>query len=346
MGVFSSGGVGIDLGSANITICLENEGIVLREPSYVLTLRDNMSEVLAVGRDARQMLGRTPKDVALFSPIADGAVTDVDMATLLMGTLAEKALGRRRGLERNRLTVSASLGATKVEREALSAAVRGVGSRHGCILRSTVAAAVGAGIPFSEPKGVMIVLIGGSTTEVAVLSMNGIAAARSARTGSLAFDEAIIRYIRREKGLIIGQRTAEDLKIDIGSARDISFIENEEVSLRGRDAATGKPATVEITPRDVCRAISPCVEQLTETIREAFENIPGELASDILERGVFLSGGGALLDGLDQKLGQMLGLTVTMGPTPQDDVALGLCMAASDDRLAQKLMQTGCMNEV
>ena len=346
MGVFSSDGVGIDLGSSNVTICLENEGIVLREPSYVLTLRDDPTDVLAVGRDARQMLGRTPKDVTLLSPVADGAVADVDMASLLMSALAEKALGRRRALERKRLTVSACLGATKVEREALAAAVRAVNAKRGCILRSSVAAAVGAGIQFSEPKGVMIVLIGSSTTEVAVLSMNGVAAARVARTGSQAFDEAIIRHIRREKKLIIGQRTAEDLKIDIGSAKDISFINNDEVSLRGRDAVSGKPATVSVTPRDIHNALLPCVERLAETVREAFENIPPELATDVLERGVFLSGGGALLEGLDQKLGDILGLAVTMGPSPQDDVARGLCMAASDERLAMKLMQTGCMNEV
>lgn len=346
MGVFSSGGVGLDLGSANVTICLENEGIVLREPSYVLTLRDDRNEVLAVGRDARQMLGRTPKDVALLSPVADGAVADVELSTLLMTTLSEKALGRRRPLERNRLVVSASLGATRVEQNALSAAVHAAGAKRAYTLRSAVAAATGAGIPFAEPKGVMIVLIGGSTTEVAVLSMNGIAAARTMRTGSLAFDEAIIRHIRREKGLIIGQRTAEDLKIDLGSAKDIGFVENEEVSLRGRDARSGKPATVSVTARDIHNAIMPCVDMMVENIREAFENTPEELASDILERGIYLSGGGALLDGLNKKLGDTLGIAVTVSATPQDDVARGLCMTASDDRLAQNLMQTGCMNEV
>jgi rod shape-determining protein MreB len=159
-------------------------------------------------------------------------------------------------------------------------------------------------------------------------------------------DEAIMRYIRREKGLIIGQRTAEDLKIDLGSAMRSPTLIRQKVSLRGRDAATGKPSTVEITAADVHNAIQPPLEALVESIRDAFENIPAELAEDILPQGLYLSGGGALLEGLDQKLGDILGLAVTMGPSPQDDVARGLCMAASDERLAMKLMQTGCMNEV
>ena len=346
MGVFSTGGVGLDLGSANVTICLENEGVVLREPSYVLTLRDDPDEVLGVGRDARQMLGRTPKDVALLSPVMDGAVADVELATLLMKSLAEKALGKRRALEKNRLVVSMATGATRVEHAAAQSAVRASGAKKAALIRASIAAALGAGLSIEEAKGVMVVLIGGSTTEVAVLSMNGVVAARTTRTGSLALDEAIMRYIRREKGLIIGQRTAEDLKIDLATALEIPMTEVEDVTLRGRDARTGKPATAEINALDVQRAILPALDNLLESIREAFENTPAELAEDLLTNGIHLSGGGALLEGLRERLAAMLNIPVNISENPQDEVARGACIAASDDKIYQKLQLTGCLLEV
>lgn len=345
MGVFSSGGVGLDLGSANVTICLENEGIVLREPSYVLTMRNDSEDVLGVGRDARQMLGRTPKYVALASPIMDGAVADIDMATLLMKALSEKALGKKRALEKNRLVVSMSTAATRVEHAAAEAAVRGAGAKRAALIRASIAAALGAGLSIEEAKGVMVVLIGGSTTEVAVLSMNGVVAARTSRTGSLAFDEAIMRYVRREKGLIIGQRTAEDLKIDLGTAMEIPMSEIENVTLRGRDARTGRPATAEINALDIQRAILPELDILLENIREAFENTPAELAEDMLTHGIHLSGGGALLDGLRERMVNLLNVPVNIGENPQDEVALGACIAASDERIYQKLIATGCLIE-
>ena len=346
MGVFSTGGVGIDLGSANVTICLENEGIVLREPSYVLTLRDDIDEIIAVGRDARQMLGRTPKDCTLLSPVMDGAVGNIELTTALMRRLAEKALGKRRALEKNRLVVSMSQGATRVERAALEEAVRTTGARRAALIRTSVAAALGAGIPIEEPRGSMLILIGGSTTEVCIMSMNGVVAARTMRTGSLALDEAIMRYIRREKKLIIGQRTAEDLKIDLGTAVMNPSLSRDKVALRGRDALSGKPATVYITAEDIHNAIMPQVEMLVENIRDAFENIPPELAEDILPQGIYLSGGGAQLEGLSDRLGEMLRLNVMVHENPQDDVALGACLAASNDRLAQKIALSGCLIEV
>ena len=345
MGVFSSGGVGIDLGSANVTICLENEGIVLREPSYVLTLRDDIDEVLAVGRDARQMLGRTPKDVTLISPVMDGSIADIDLATLLLRSLAEKALGNRRALEKNRLVVSMPTGITRVEHSAIESAVRGAGAKRAALIRSSIAAALGGGMSIEEARGSMVVLIGGSTTEIAVISMNGIVAARTTRTGSLALDESIMRYIRREKGLIIGQRTAEDLKLDLGTALEIPMTEVENVSLRGRDARTGKPSAAEINALDIQRAILPALDNLLETIREAFENTPAELAEDILANGIHLSGGGALLTGLPERLSALLNIPVSVGEAPQDEVALGACIAASDDRIYQKLSASGSIIE-
>ncbi len=346
MGVFSTGGVGLDLGSANVTICLENEGIVLREPSYVLTMRNDSEDVLGVGRDARQMLGRTPKDVSLLSPVMDGAIADVELATLLIKALSEKALGKRRALEKNRLVVSMSTGATRVEHAAAESAVRAAGARRAALIRGSIAAALGAGLSIEEARGIMVVLIGGSTTEVAVLSMNGIVAARCTRTGSLTMDESIMRYVRREKNLIIGQRTAEDLKIDLGTALEIPMNKLENVTLRGRDSRTGRPATAQINALDIQRAILPPLDNLLETIREAFENTPAELAEDILTHGIHLSGGGALLEGLRERMSALLKLPVNMGDNPQDEVALGACIAASDDKIAQKLAATGCLLEV
>ena len=346
MGVFSNGGVGIDLGSANVTIALENEGVVLREPSYVLCLRDDTDDIMAVGRDARQMLGRTPEDVLLLSPVMDGAVGNIDMAMALMRQLADKALGKRRALEKNRLVVTMSQGCTRVEQTALEDAVRATGARHSWLVRASVAAAVGAGIPIEAPKGSLLVSIGGSTTDVTILSMNGIAAARSMRTGSLAMDEAIMRYVRREKGLIIGQRTAEDLKIDLGNALETPGLHRQTATLRGRDAATGKPATREINGTDIHKAISPCVETLVESIRDAFENIPAELAEDILPQGLYLSGGGAQLEGLSDRISELLKLHVAMSDAPEDDAALGACAIAADERLLNRLEQSGCVVEL
>ena len=346
MGVFSVGGIGIDPGSMNLTVCLENEGVVLREPSLVLSMRNDVEDVLAVGRDARQMLGRTPHDVVLLSPVMDGAVADTKLATIMIQSLSEKALGKKRPLEKNKLAVSVSQGVTRVARAAIETAVLNAGARRAYLVRSTAAATLGSGLDFDQPKGAMIVVIGGACTEIGVLSMNSIAASRSVRTGGLAFDEAIIRFLRREKGIIIGQRTAEDLKQDIGSAVAIDKKKDEEVLLRGRDAASGKPAQVTVKASDIQKALERPVEDLIETIREAFENTPGELASDIVERGITLSGGGALLTGLSDRLSKLLGVPVRVGDNPQDDVATGLCMTVTDDRLLRRLIQSGCIFEV
>ena len=345
MGVFSTGGVGIDAGSANITICLENEGVVLREPSYVLTLRDDPDEILAFGRDARQMLGRTPQDAALRAPIQYGAVADVHMATSLMRDLADKALGKRRALERNRIVVSCSTGCTRVEREAMQEAVNALGAKRAFIAHSAVAAAGGAGVPMEQPKGSMLVSIGSATTEVSVLSMNGIVATRTVRTGSTAIDEAIVRFIRYNKNLIIGQRTAEDMKIDLGSAVLMEG-QPELVSLRGRNATTGKPATVDVSSTEICLAIRQPLEMLLENIQNAFENVPAEIGEDVLREGIYLTGGGALLEGLGKSLGEMLNMRVNMGETPQDDAAVGACTIAANERLLQKLIQSGCVAEI
>ena len=346
MAVFSSGGVGFDLGSSNVTIYLENEGVVLREPSYILTNADNSLDILAVGREARQLMGRTPREVTLSTPVISGAVADAEQTTAMIQTFCDRVIGKRRGIEKTRLVVSMPQDLTRVELEALKHAVRTAGAKRAALVYSPIAAAVGGGISINEPRGIMEVVIGGGTTEIAVISMNGIVAARSVRTGASAFDKAIVRYIRREKGLIIGQRTAEDLKIDVGSAIESKMQESLEVLLRGRDAHTGKPATVAVTAADVCKALQGPIDDIVESIREAFENTPPELAADILERGIQLSGGGCQLEGLERRIGEAIKLPVRMGEAPQDDVAAGAGMIAADDRLLHRFAQTGCVIEI
>jgi len=346
MAVFTSGGIGFDLGSSNVTIYLENEGVVLREPSYILTNADNSLDILAVGREARQMMGRTPREVMLSTPVVNGAIADIEQTTMMIQSFCDRVIGRRRGIEKTRIVVSMPQGLTHVELEALKQAVRAAGAKRAALVYSPIAAAVGGGVSINEPRGIMEVVIGGGTTEIAVISMNGVVAARSVRTGANAFDEAIVRHIRREKGLIIGQRTAEDLKIDVGSAIESKMAENLEVLLRGRDAHTGKPATVTVTAADVRKALQRPIDDIVESIREAFENTPPELAADILERGIQLSGGGCQLDGLERRIGEAIKLPVRYGEAPQDEVAAGAGMIASDERLLNRFAQTGCAIEL
>lgn len=347
MAVFTGGGIGIDLGSSNVTLCIAGEGVVLREPDCVLVEAADDEEILAVGREARAMMGRTPEDVMLLSPVVDGAVTDENLVTQIITALADKALGKRRSFERARLCVTMSPGATKVERNALMHALRALGVKYACAVKTPVAAAVGAGLDISEARGMLSVSIGGSVTEIAVMSMNGVVAFRSMRSGSTAMDDAIVRYIRKEKGLVIGLRTAEDLKCDlVDCALDLnSHVDMEQVLLRGRDAVTGRPNTVKVTARDITRAVQQPIETIVEAVRDALANTPPELAGDIAETGIHLSGGGALLCGLAAQLEKVTGLSVHTSEAPQDDVALGACAIASNNDLIDAFVRSGALIE-
>lgn len=371
MGLFSGNAIGIDLGSSFTAIYLSGQGIALREPSCILTLRDDAQAVLAVGDEARAMLGRTAEDTLLMSPVVDGAVTDVDAATLLMLALTEKATGRRKPMEKAQLFVSMSQGLTRVEHQALEQAAHQTGAKRPILVRTPLAAALGAGVDVEKPRGAMIVVLGGGTTEIAVLSMNAIVAARSMRTGSFSMDEAIVRYVRRRKNLIIGPRTAEDLKCDIGSAvlpdsdaededfeaerpvesenpeeeKDKPEPQGEKVLLRGRDAKSGKPTTVEITTRDIALALREPVRLLIDAMRDALSRTPPDLAGDIAEEGIHLSGGGARMEGLAALLADQLGVPVTVSEHPQDDVLLGIGRLSDDDRLRRQAVEAGSVEE-
>jgi len=339
----AAGNLGIDLGSASTAICLPGQGVALREATYVLTLESDEHEVLAIGDEAKALLGRTDEAACLQVPVLDGAVADVDQAALLMAELAEKALGRRRVLEKARVAVPVSPGATKVERAAALKAATLTGARRALAVKTPVAAAVGAGVEFHEPRGVMQIVIGGSTTEISVLSMNGVVAARSMRTGGNAFDEAIVRYLRKEKNIVVGMRTAEDLKIDLASATEPE--DGVTARVKGRSVSSGKPETVEITGRDLYRALQHPIEMLIDAIKDALSNTPAELAGDIMEKGIHLSGGGALLAGLDKRLHDELSLPVMTSDNPQDDVAVGLAMICGEDRVIARLSATGALFE-
>lgn len=376
MGFLSGGGIAIDLGSSNTTIYLENEGIVLREPTSVLVMADDPTSVLAVGGDAYQSQGRTGKATQLTFPVMDGAVTDVDLAALTMIALSEKATGRRKPMEKAQLLVSMSQGLTKVEKDALALAVRASGAKRTILVKTPLAAALGAGLTVDQPRAVMIVVLGGGTSEIAVISMTGIVAARSMRTGSLSMDEAIVRYVRRKKRLIIGLSTAEDLKCDIGSATlptedydedwpededDQPILENtqetglatiepvepvgEKALLKGKNALTGKPETVTVSTRDIALALREPVSVLIDAIRDALGRVPPELAADILDSGITLSGGGALLTGLAQLLAEKTGVPVSVGEHPHEDVILGLGRMASDDKLLNGALESGAAQE-
>ncbi|MDO4546895.1 MAG: rod shape-determining protein [Clostridia bacterium] len=380
MALFAGSGIAIDLGSANTTIYLENEGIVLREPTCVLMQSEFGSDVLAVGDDAYELVGRTGGKSHLEFPIMDGAVTDADLAALVMIALCEKATGKRRLMEKSQLIVSMSQGLTKVETEALTKAVLSTGTKRPILVKTPLAAALGAGMPVDQPRATMAVVLGGGTTEIAVISSMGIVAARSMRTGSLSMDEAIVRWMRRNKNLIISLSTAEDLKCDMGyaalSGRDeeyelipdeilesadspenvIAVIEKpaqppvdeekESAFLKGKDAKTGKPVTVEVTADEVAKALEEPVRTILDAISDALARVPAEMASDVLETGISLSGGGALLSGLGQLLSDTTGVPVIVGDHPHEDVILGLARLAVEEKLLKGAMEQGSAEEI
>ncbi len=388
MGFFSGDGIAIDLGSANTTIYLENEGIVLREPTSVLVVAGDHTQVVAVGGDAYAMQGRAQGKFERVSPVMDGAVTDAEMAALTMVTLAEKATGRRKPMEKAQLLASMSQGLTRVEKSALQQAVRMTGAKRAVLVKTPMAAALGAGLKVDGTRGVMMCVLGGGTTELAVIASGAIVAARAMRTGSLSMDDAIARYLRRKKGVVIGLTTAEDLKCDIGSAKlpaedydesqddadddiaqpalaapseedgektgeemeetiqDDGHPQGEEVLLKGRDVATGKPTTVKVTTRDIALALREPIRLLVDALRDALSRVPPELAADILDAGICLSGGGALLSGLAELIAEKTGVPVSVGEHPHEDVILGLGMLATDERLLRLTIETGAAEEV
>lgn len=343
MAIFGLNGIGVDLGSMQTSIYLASEEeIVLREPTQLLVNADNIQEVLCVGNEARAMTGRTARDTELISPIQYGTVADVDLTALLILALAEKATGRKKPMEKALLVTGLMGGATRVERAALFQAMNATGARRTAAILNPIAAALGAGLDVSQPRGTLTVSLGGGATEIAVLSMNSVAALRMLRFGGQQMDEAIVRWYWREKGIIIGMRTAEQLKREIGTVNEADVeADSDPVLLKGKEAATGRPTSLETTGLDVMHALEDPVRQLVDAMRNALYNIPPELAVDIHKNGIQLTGGGALLRGLSERLQKETGVSVQMSEHPREDVALGLGMAASSERLLNALAKSG-----
>jgi rod shape-determining protein MreB len=314
--------IGVDLGTASVLVYVKGKGIVLKEPSVIAIERDS-GNIIAVGEEARQMLGRTPGTIIAMRPMREGVIADYDVTEKMLRYFIEKAVGRH-FFFRPRVMVCIPSGVTSVEERAARQAAIQAGARQAYLIEEPLAAALGAGVDISEASGNMVIDVGGGTTDIAILSLGGIVCSKSLRIGGDKFDEAIIRHIRKEYNLMIGERTAEELKINIGTA----YIKgkhgpNEELDVRGRDLLSGLPKTATVTSAIVLQALQEPLEQVMSSVKEVLERTPPELSADIVDKGILLTGGGVLLHGFDMLLTERTGLPVHIADDPISCVALG-----------------------
>ena len=322
---FMSADMAVDLGTANTLIYVKGRGIVLDEPSVVaISDARGKRQVLAVGDEARQMLGRTPQNISAIRPLRDGVIADFEVAGEMIKHFMRK-VHNRRGFASPLVIVCVPSGSTAVERRAIQESAEGAGARKVLLIEEPRAAAIGAGLPVTEPAGSMIVDVGGGTTEVAIISLGGVVYARSVRVGGDRMDEAIITYLRRQHNLLVGESTAERIKVEVGAAclLDDSGEDGPTCEVRGRDLVTGVPREIVICQRQVSESLQEPVGAIVEAVKVALENTPPELAADILDKGIVLTGGGALLRRLDQVLRDRIGLPVAVAESPLSCVALG-----------------------
>ncbi len=320
-GLFSND-LAIDLGTANTLIYVKNEGIVSNEPSVVAVQKNDRGgkRVLAVGAEAKKMLGRTPGSIVAIRPLKDGVIADFEITEAMLRYFIHK-VHNRNTLVRPRIIIGVPFGITEVEKRAVRESAESAGAREVYLMEQPMAAAIGAGLPITEPTGNMIVDIGGGTTEVAVISLSGIVFSRSVRVGGDKMDEAISQFIKRKHNLLVGERTAELIKITIGSAYPGDEIQTMEI--KGRDLVAGIPKTVMITDEEIRDSLLDPINQIVEAVRVSLERTPPELASDIVDRGIILSGGGALLRSLDLLLKEETGLPVMIADDPLTSVVMG-----------------------
>ena len=311
--------VGVDLGTANIVVYLKGKGIVLREPS-VVAVSTTTKRVMAVGEEARLMLGRTPGNITAIRPMSDGVIADYTTTQKMIEHVIAKVCGKKRFLK-PRMLVSVPSGVTSVERRAVIQAAKSAGAGEAYTIEEPMAAAIGAGLPISSPGGNMVVNIGGGTTDIAVISLDGIVISRSIRIGGNKMDEVIARHIKNKHNLMIGDRTAEEIKIRIGSAYPLPNEMTMEV--RGRDMVAGLPKTIEVTSEEIRTALGEPIGLIIDRVKTVLEHTPPELASDIIERGMMLTGGGALLRGFDKLLAAETDIPVHIAEDPLSCVALG-----------------------
>ncbi|WP_067837407.1 rod shape-determining protein [Amphibacillus sediminis] len=313
--------LGIDLGTANTLVYIKGKGIVVREPS-VVAKNNSTGEIEAVGSDARNMIGRTPGNISVIRPMKDGVIADYDTTASMMKYYIRLAQRNRSALARKpNVMVCVPSGITMVEERAVIDATKQAGAKEAFPIAEPFAAAIGAGLPVWEPTGSMIVDIGGGTTEVAVISLGGIVTSQSIRTAGDDMDDAIIQYIRKKYSLMIGERTAESIKMDIGSAGH--SLDNESMDIRGRDLLTGLPKTITITAEEIAQSLKDTVTAIIDSVKNTLEKTPPELSADVMDRGIVLSGGGALLRGLDQVISEETKMPVFVADAPLDSVAIG-----------------------
>lgn len=323
--------IGIDLGTANTLVCVRNKGIVIREPSVVaVDVKANPVKVVAVGEEAKQMIGRTPGSITTLRPLKEGVIANFEMTADMLREFIKKAM-RGSPFSRARVMICIPSGVTEVERRAVHDAAKSAGARYVSLIEEPMAAAIGAGLPVAEAVGSMVADIGGGTAEVAVISLGDIVTANSAKVAGDSFDDAIVQYIKRKYNLLIGERTAEEIKISIGSAAP--YEGEGAMDIKGRNLVDGLPKNVEITSEDIREALSDTVNQIVETIRLTLEKTPPELASDIMDSGITLTGGGALLRGIDKLIADATGMPVHIAQNPLDCVVTGTAICLEKDNL-------------
>src|SRR2546421_472932 len=311
----------IDLGTSNTLVFVQGEGVILNEPSIV-AIRLTDQSVVAVGREAKEMLGRTPGNVAAIRPLKDGVIADFDVAQKMLHHFICRTAGRYRALLRPRIVIAVPSGITQVEKRAVRDSAIQAGAREVYLMEEPTAAAIGAGMPIQEPGGNMIVTIGGGTTEVAVISLSGIVYSKSVRIAGDEIDEAIVQYIKKHYNLLVGERRAEEIKVTLGSAYPMGG-DRRTMEVKGRDLIDGIPKTIVITDEEIREARREPVMTIVETVRTCLERTPPALAADIVDKGIVITGRGALLRGLDHLLRQETNLPVTPGEDPLSCVALG-----------------------
>lgn len=336
LGMFSND-LAIDLGTANTLVYVKGQGIVLSEPSVVAVQKDsrgNAERVLAVGKEAKQMVGRTPGYIVAIRPLREGVIADFEVTREMLKYFIRKAHNRR-AFVRPRIIISVPHGITEVEKRAVKESAQSAGAREVYLIEEPMASAIGAGLPITEPVGNMIVDIGGGTTEVAVISLAGIVVSSSVRVAGDKMDEAIIQYVKRKFNMMIGEGTAEKIKIDIGSALPTG--DNKSILVKGRDLITGIPKTIEITSDEVTEALFDVISTIVQVVKQTLERTPPELAADIVDQGIVIAGGGALLRNTDVLLQRETELPVRVADDPLTAVVLGAGKALDEIELLKKI---------
>lgn len=329
--------MGIDLGTANTLVHIKGKGIVLREPS-VVAIKSDTGDVLAVGDEAKRMIGRTPGSIVAIRPMKDGVIADFDVTQAMLKYFIRKAMNTK-SFVRPRVVVGVPSGVTEVEKRAVIDAAQQAGAREAYLIEEPMAAAIGAGLPVEEATGSMVVDIGGGTTEIAVISLGGIVTSCSIRIGGDEMDSSIIQYIKREYNLLIGERTAEEIKINIGTAI-VNPNQDKTMDIRGRDLVSGLPKTVRIKSSEVCEALSEPVHKIVDAVKGTLEKTPPELAADVMDHGIMMTGGGSLLNSLDKLLSKETGMPVLVSEDALSCVGEGTGRSLENIELLKRVVMT------